>query len=317
MRRTPAFLRIPRVVRLMISGILVLACSVLAIGFFALPVPPRVTMVLATDPVALWSWDTTKNVVTMVVLPAEAVTDAAWGYGTYSLEALWKLGHIERHRGTLLAKSLTHAIALPVDYYWGAKTESLMATDDPLAQAKALFTVQQASHFIAGSTNVPLRLLVAQLWAIRTAKADQFIVHDLTRAIKTVKEELPDGSRRVVIDVTQVDELLAHIFEDDAVRSERMSVAIYNTTATPALGGKAARIVNAMGAFVIAVGNDEPEVDVCTIQVAKDKMDAVTVIRLKTIFSCLVEEQMGNERADIALRIGTRYESEFLPLTKP
>lgn len=314
MRRTPAFLRIPRAVRLMMSGVLVLACGALAVVLFALPLPPRVTMVLATDPVAVWSWDTTKNVVTLVVLPAEAVADAAWGYGTYSLEALWKLGHIEGHRGALLAKSLTHAIALPVDYYWGGQTDSLMTTNDPLAHAKELFTVQKSSHFIAGSTNLPLRLLVAQLWAIRTAKADQFIIYDLTRAIKTVKEELPDGSRRVVIDVTQVDELLAHIFEDDAVRAERMSVAIYNTTATPALGGKAARIVNTMGAFVIAVGNDAPEVDVCTIRVAEDKMQAVTVTRLKAIFSCVVEEQTGSERADIALRIGRRYEAEFFPL---
>lgn len=316
MRRS-AHLRIPRVVRLILAGVVGLAAITLAIFLFARPLPHRVTIALATDPVLVWSWDTHKNLVTVIALPAESVTDGAWGYGKYSLEALWKLGYIQSHQGTLLTKSLTHALALPTQYYWGVSTDSMQTLTDPLEEAKALFSWGNSAHLVSAHTNIPLRVLAAQLWSARTAKADQFTFIDLTRAIKTVKEELPDGSKRIVIDTTQIDELLAHVFEEDAVRTERMSVAIYNTTATPALGGKVARVVNAIGAFVIAVGNDTPEIAECTIAVAQEKKDAVTVARLKEIFGCTIVAQSSEERADIALRIGKRYEAEFFPLPKP
>lgn len=316
MRRS-AHLRIPRAIRLILAGVVGLAAITLAVFLFLRPLPHRVTIALATDPALVWSWDTEKNLVTVIALPAEAVTDGAWGYGKYSLEALWKLGYIQNHQGTLFTKSLTHALALPTQYFWGEKTDSMQAMIDPLEEAKALFSWGNSTHLVSAHTNIPIRVLAAQLWSVRTAKADQFTLLDLTRAIKTVKEELPDGSKRIVIDTTQIDELLAHELEEDAVRAERMSVAIYNTTATPALGGKVARVVNAIGAFVIAVGNDAPEIDECTIAVAEEKRGAVTVARLKEIFGCTIVAQSGEERADIALRVGSRYEAEFSPPSKP
>lgn len=283
---------------------------------FSRPNRTRLTVAFATNPVMVWSYDLQKAQVAIVVLPSDAVTEAAWGYGEYPIGALWKLGAIEKRGGHLLAMSTEHALAVPVHFFAGEKRDVLTDMNDPVGYGKAFFSITKTVQFFARRlhTNLALSEFLTLSWQAQTAKADKFMIVDLRPSVKTVTQTLPDGSERIVLDSTQVDELLKGVFEDERVRQEAKTVAIFNMVDVPTLGNRIARMVSSMGAFVVSVGNSEPAVDRCVVGGSKGQLESVTAKRMVEYFNCTTEETGDTSRADLVLKVGKRYAAEFIPL---
>lgn len=299
--------------RLLAFGAFVLFVVFLASLFWGKPTAATLhTIAFATDPVSVWTVDTKSGSISIVILPADAVTEGAYGYGKYPLASLWKLGFIDHLGGRVFAKSVEQTLGVPTSWYVGTSPDGLAPTDNPTQVGKQYFKPLNLGAYVGKyRANIPPSTFLSLALVVARAKADQITVHDLRAPIKTVTETLPDGSVRTVLDQTQLDELLKGAFEDAEIRKEALSIALYNTTAIPLLGNKAARLVSALGGFVVSVGNDETVLDTCRISTTKELANAKTVRVIAELFHCTVAVGEKVDRADVAVRIGREYQKQF------
>lgn len=273
----------------------------------------RVNAMVGSSPVAVWSWNRADASFTVVLLPAEVAADST-GYGRYSLEALWKLGAIDKKGGSVAARSLTDALAIPIPWYIGEKNDQFVKVSDPISYGRQLFSFGNLFPFLLRrqTTNIPLLAYVSLSWALARARPDAVRVVDLRFEPPTASETLPDGTVREFLDTARIDAILKGRFEDEAIRAEGMTVGVYNTTNTPALGTYAARLLTGVGVLVVAVGNSEPVVDGCEVVGSSDVTQGRTARVIAELFDCTLLVSDIQERTDLRLRLGSAYAKYFL-----
>jgi hypothetical protein len=299
-----------------IIGIVVIFVIGSIICLFPKPtIIPRMTVVVASSPLSVVSWDTRTNSFDMLIIPSTYVVNATRGYGTYSLDALWKLGFMDKRGGSLLAESLSETLGVPVPWYIGEKAKETPAVADVIAYDKSLLSLTHSVSYVLSSyqTNIPFPLFVSFVRAFSSVSSEKISVIDFATKSISQKEDLPDGTVREVMNQEDIDRLLKGVFEDETIRKEGLSIAIYNTTSTPNLGNRAARLLSSYGMLVVSVGNNEKEVSDCTLFVDKGLDHAMTVRVIQELFSCRIEPNVQDKRADIEMYIGTQYADLFTP----
>lgn len=278
------------------------------------PTTSRLTVLINADPVWIWSWESRSNRAVLLKIPAAVQLVGVHGYGQYSLEALWKLGQLDKTSGVLLAQSLEEALGVSIPWYIGEK-KAPIATADMVGK---IFSPQGIGEYLRGAyrTNLPLPVFLGLVnTATRKMRSDRTSIINFSLANVLNVQALPDGSVTQVVDPARVDFILGNLFEDELVRQEGLSIAIYNTTKTPFLGGRLARLLNRMGAVVVTVGNAQgPSIDRCQLVGHKTQLTSVTANLIKQVLHCQSLETSENERADLLLKVGTAYEARFLPL---
>jgi hypothetical protein len=298
--------------------VLVLLAGFVCLLRFILPKPAttgRITIVIAGSPVSVWSWDTVGHTITVVSIPSEYVVDAVNGYGHYSLEALWKLGVMDKRDGLLLADSIGDSLGISIPWYIGEKTEGIPAETDVVAFGKQLFSFSRMPKLIAQSyrTNISLPLFFSITKELSGLRIDKIVFIDLSQKSISLEEELPDGTKRHVISPADIDTVLKGVFEDERIRQEGYSVALYNTTHMPSLANRAARILSTLGMLVVSVGNQEEEVTRCEMLADAAAIQSFTGQAITAIFHCEGKPPRSDKRADIEVFIGSDYASRFEP----
>lgn len=300
-------------VRYIIFSLPVLLLVLLLVAWFGSirNVGNRMTVVLVGDPVTIVSWNKRDNSFLLVSLPSQAVIDSVHGYGNYSLESLWKLGSIEGKEGTVLSESIEELFGAPVPWYIGRKNHVLLGKKDPLMQVKSVFSLPSMSSFFRGlyTTNMSPREFLTFALAFSRRKTDIKII-DVERAL--IYQTLPDGSSQLVPDKNSVDQLIGDAFEDTAIRKEGLSVAVFNTTPISSLGTRVSRMLGHAGVLVVTVGNDRPTIGTCLLHGGKRELTSETARFIQEVYECRTEESVES-RADLILRIGTQYQSRFIP----
>ena len=116
----------------------------------------RVTIVISGDPVHVWSFDPVDRNIINVILPAATVIDGAYGYGLYSLSALWKLGRIEGKPGKVLADSVANALGIPIALHIGNANDAPLSVEPGLSGLKHVFSWAGMLTFLNNSytTNI-------------------------------------------------------------------------------------------------------------------------------------------------------------------
>jgi hypothetical protein len=292
-----------------IIGILAILAIVVWI-FFPRPTNPyhRETYVIVSDPMIILSWGKDDNTLTTIALPADLAADGTHGYGTYSLSAFWRLGQIDNKDGTVLAESVSEALGIPIDGYIGAKN------GDSITQS--VFSLGNSIGFLSGAyrTNIPLSTFVSLSWRLNFSKPDRVNTFDFTQNTSAIAQDnqLPDGSTQYVMDPERVDAELANVFEDDAVRQEPITAAVYNTTAMPSLGNRVGRLLTNLGVSVVTVGNDAPQVNTCTLTGSATALKSKSAGLILAVLGC--KPIVGaTTRADLLLRVGSSYAKRFVP----
>ena len=112
---------------------------------------------------------------------------------------------------------------------------------------------------------MPIPVFIAFVRELTRIPINQITPVDLSTVPVTSEVTQPDGTKQEVIDPAQVDLTFHNVVEDENVRREGTTVAIYNTTQTPGLGNRAARFLSAGGALVVAVANENTERAGCTL----------------------------------------------------
>ncbi|MBI2404785.1 LytR C-terminal domain-containing protein [Candidatus Gottesmanbacteria bacterium] len=274
----------------------------------------RMTVVIAADPAVVLSWDSQNNTFTILSLRSDMTIEAVHGYGQYSLESLWKLGVLEGKAGTVLAESVEELLAVPVREYIGARSHALLEKKDPVAMVKEIFSPRSILAFLRGTyaTNISPISFWSLSWAISQTRPENIRTIDLSTSVGELS--LPDGSLVYVADVNRMDQKIGDRFEDEAIRKEALSVAVFNTTPVSSLGTRVARLMGHVGILVITVGNDRPLVASCTMSGEKKALESQTAQMVRELFSgCEEKEPTERDRADLTVRIGTTYQARFLP----
>jgi hypothetical protein len=268
----------------------------------------RETYIIVSDPMMVASWSGRDHVLTLLSFPADIAAEGTHGYGTYSLAAFWRLGEIDKKDGTVLSESLSEALGIPIDGYIGSKTGRTLS--------RSVFSIKNIFGFLGGSyhTNIPLNKFVGLSWMVNVQRPDRVNTYDFTHNTAAVAQDsvLADGSTVKILDPQRLDAQLNSVFEDEAVRRESVTVAVYNTADMPSLGGRAGRLLSHLGVSVVTVGNDTPEVDVCTVVGSDTALKSKSAQVIVSILGCkpLVGEV---SRADLILRIGESTAKRFRP----
>lgn len=271
----------------------------------------RMTVVLVGNPVTIVSWNKRDNSFLIVSLPTQAVIESVHGYGKYSLESLWKLGSIEGKEGTVLSESIEELFGAPVPWYIGKKNHMLLTKNDPLTLVKSVFSVPMAPSFFSGlyATNMSPREFLTFVLAFSRRRPDIKIL-DLEETL--VSQALPDGSSELVPDKNSIDQRIGNTFEDSAIRKEGLSVAVFNTTPIASLGTRVSSMLGHTGILVVTVGNDRPTIGACVLRGGKKELASETARFIRELYGCRTEESI-EPRADLIFRIGTEYQSRFVP----
>jgi len=298
-----------------IFGVCIAAVLVLFIFFVVSGsrVYDRISVVVAGSPMAVWSWNTTDNTFIILTVPSDDVIDALYGYGSYSLEALWRLGFIDKKGGVLLSDSLSDTLGLPIGWYIGTKSQTLPNVQDALGYGKNLFSLSNIFPFMGSGyqSNIPVGLFVAFSRALAATRPDK--IHKIDAgSLGVVSEELlPDGTTRKVLSPDFLDHALGGTFENNVLRQEGLSVALYNTTNIPALGNRATRILTNAGILVVTVGNDEPEISPCELTGPDKQLSSKTALYITSAFGCRNVVSKDSARADLTIRLGREYAKRF------
>lgn len=286
--------------------------------FFPRPTNPygRETYVLVSDPMIVASWSAADRTLTLVLLPSDIAAEGTHGYGTYSLAAFWRLGEIDKKDGTVLSESMSEALGIPVDGYIGPKTGEFTHSDVGLGPVKVTFSLKNVIALMAGAyrTNIPLGKFIELAWLLNFSRPARVKMYDFTHNMSAVAQDLvlPDGSTERILDPQRMDAQLKTVFEDESVRRESVTVAVYNTTDMPSLGNRVGRLLTNVGVSVVTVGNDTPQVDTCTMTGADQVLKSKSAQVIIAVLGC--KRVVGDvSRADMVIRIGKTYAKRFSP----
>lgn len=301
--------------------VLLLAGILLATVFFAFSqmrganknVFRRVNIIVAASPMTVWSWDTKEDSFTMLIIPSQGVVEAVGGYGQYSLEALWKLGFIESRGGALLARSVEDVFGVPIPWYIGEGAGELSQETDAVLYGKRLFSLWSLPKFLLGGfrSNVPIRAFISLSTVLSRVRPDRIRQVDLREGNVTVSETLSDGSVQELFDPDRLEAVLAGVFEDDELRAEAIPVALYNTTAIPALGNRVARLLTTLGTLIVSVGNEHPEIRACELRGREEVLETKTARTISQLLGCERVVTVESQRADLVVLLGASIAARY------
>ncbi len=301
---------LPRLVRWGIIGLVIVGIFVLFQGVLS-PAPNRETVVIVDDPIRVVSIDAKRHRVTVADLPQQVMIPAAFGYGKYTMRAIISLDEIDHRDGALIASSVSNALGLPVTglhAFSAGGGQTTISTIRSIFSFRSLFVpwVDRSRTWIGWMKRMQL------VFAIASLSADAVRVVDLAPSIVTTVA--PDGGTVDTLDESRVDYLLDDAFFDADIRSENISVAVYNTTAIPAVGQRASRMLARVGMQLVFVGNAEGEIKGCELAGSKEALVSKTALFIARHFGCSTKEEQGGGKdagADLEVLLGTDFANQY------
>lgn len=282
---------------------------------FIYTLPDRYTgFIIEHDPLILVLVKPTPQKIVVLTIPADTYIEGIHGYGKYSLSSLWKLGFIDKLGGMLLAESLAETLGVPITGFVGFSSSA--AGESPISVLKSTFTWKHAltQAFMRIPTNIGFAEFVSITKRLQNTGDGDVRLLDIAKTTLLQKVSLADGGAAREVDEERIDPIIGNAFEDEDVRGEGRRIAIFNTTGTSGLGSKVGKMISHIGGVVVSVTNAPELIDRCTIEASKDAINSKTAAFIRTYYHCETKISEDTLRADIIVRIGTRYASRFMPL---
>jgi hypothetical protein len=299
------------VLPLFILGILV-AVLLLFVRSALSPAPFREAIVIAGDPVHIISFDTRAKKVTALDLSSDTVIPGALGYGKYAVRAIVSLDEIDHRNGALITGSISNAIGLPIAGY----VRMGRVADEPMSASllSRLFSFGSIRQYMAGEIKGSLSFLswVRLVFLVHSLSADGIKI--INNNAMTNNLPSPDGGTYPELDESRVDYIVDTAFFDGGIRTEALSVAIYNTTTTPAIGTRASRQLAKVGMQMVFVGNQEGDVANCIVASAEEHLRSKTVLFITQTYGCtakIADDEGKDIGADVVLLLGKGFADRF------
>lgn len=276
------------------------------------PAPFREAIVIASDPVHVISFDTRAKKVTAMDIVSDAVIPGALGYGKYPVRAIISLDGIDRWNGNLITSSISNAIGLPITGYvtMGKNADTPLTADN----VSELFSLGSIRRYIEGEIKGSVSLLTWMRFVslMHSIPADGIKIIDAKGMTNNLPS--PDGGTYPELDENRVDYIVDTAFFDGGIRTEALSVAIYNTTAIPSIGTRASRQLAKVGMQMVFVGNREEGIPHCVVAASEDTLQSKTAQFIRKTYGCTckVSQEEGKEiGADIVVLLGQSFAERF------
>lgn len=264
----------------------------------------RVNVALQTNPIVVLSIPKDENdQLSFVTIPGNVSAKVPFGYGPYRLEAVWRLGQLES-KPELFVETVENMLGIKINGWIGSG--ETIEYDQNMQDLFRKKIVQQIPllqvHNKTNLNTIDRFLIYLALKRANSTNMRTFATHLNPQLF--ADSELPDSSPIKIVNETLLEKFLEQKFEDTKVRSDNLSVKLFNTTDIPNIGKRFARFVSQFGGKIITVANEKKSVQNCLILVSNANKDKKLVQYLRTEFLCeiTITESLGD--ADVALYIG-------------
>ena len=283
------------------------------------------TIVLLGNPTLVVSRAEGERIVTVVSLPQALLFDGVRGYGRYSLEALLRLGDIDRVGGQLVSGTLSESLAVPIDGYIGKKDESDKKSPSGerittkiskfFCSVRCIYTFIRHREYL---TDLSLASYIRFSFLFNGLSESDIKFIDVKEKNIVKQSEESDGLTVEVFDTKKFDAYMPNIFEERLLRKEALRVRVINATTTVGLGEKFARKLSRFGALPVAVESAEDrELKRCELigTNSKQSLYSLTAKYIAEVYDCFINDRESPDtRVDLTVRVGAMYESRYLPL---
>ena len=273
----------------------------------------RQTIVIVGNPVHIFSFTAAKNQVSVLDIPEDVTVPAIQGYGRYSVGSLFTLDHINHRSGVLFTDRLSDALGVPISGY--AQIGRSADGAGSVELVRHIFSWSSIPGMLTGriKSSVPFGTWVSLVIAAQTLSGDAVTVVHASGAF--VPATQADGSVVRALDPSRFDYFAGTAFLDNGIRSEGVSVAVYNTTQVASVGQHAARVMSKVGMPLVFVGNETPERARCIVSGTKEALDSKTAAFIRDYFRCAVTVSPtteNNAAANLVVLLGKMYASRFV-----
>lgn len=274
----------------------------------------NINLVIRTDKVALFSYNPKEEKIVIVNIPDEAFLEIPYGFGSWQLRAVYKLGESQKNMGgdKLLVETLINLLGVPIDGF--LDFEGLTVQEDTgkmieEARKNPFWGLDLLSKI---KTNLTLWELVKLKAAIASVRFDKIKQIDLEKVLDA--SHLADGTSVLTTDIVKTDSVLTDL-QDPTIFAEHKSIAVYNATNHPQLAQKWVRVITNLGGNVVITANAKSRLQ-NTVVLGEDSL---TQKRLKQIFvlgcpnnpKCDTiepdKEDLVSSRAQINIFLGEDY----------
>lgn len=270
----------------------------------------NINIVMRGKGISLLSYDPKNEKATIVDIPLTAYLEAASGFGQWQLSSIYGLGETQKNIGgyNLLKNTLGNLLGLPIDGYLDFTGSYSQIDNINLVSSfrKNLFSTVTFLPFIKTDLT-PFELIRLKL-GLSSVRFDKIKQIDLVLNNSFVPDKLLDGTDILTPDPIKIDAAISDL-TDPIIQSERLTIAIFNSTDHPQLAQKAARLITNIGGDVIITANSDNKVSK-SYAVGKESK---TLSRLKQIFEPSGDiihrsnEDLVSSRAQINIFLGDDY----------
>lgn len=270
----------------------------------------RVNVLLNSNPLTVISFpNESSDKLVIVTVPESAYVRVPWGYGEYRVGALVKLAEQE-NKPDLFAESISDLFGLKLHGVWSRNEAVTVSEEALLDDIKKEVSFSYVTSQTPGQLNLLDRSLV--YWKLKNwSHRDVKVLSTHTTDQLYHSQELPDGTDIKVADSEQLTRFFERTFEEAAVRSESLSIAVHNTTEVSGVGQQFARFISTLGGDVIALGNEAEDVSNCIVELTEAHKNATLVKFLKSEFECELAYVESVEGADIKIKVGTYFATRW------
>lgn len=245
--------------------------------------------------------------VIVVTLPDSTYTEVPYGYGSYRLGTISKLGTIEK-KEALLSDTVSDLTGLKIAG-WLTKTES------PKINSSEFIPTQMRNIYLSwgtAGTDITTSLsLFDQLFLglkLFTLRADQTRMYAVDTNESLVESKtLPDGSSSESLNTGLLTNYLEQKFEETEIRSDMLTIEVLNHTKVPNVGQKFSRFVTMIGGNVINVGNATADITHCDVHVDENNSSKMIVGFLQIEFGCTILNKTDEQKSDIVIGLGESW----------
>lgn len=252
----------------------------------------NINIVVKDNKVFLLSFSPKNQTATILKIPDNTFLETAHGFGKWQIRSIYDLGGHQ-----LLKDSLSQFFGLPIDgFLEGVFLDSIKK--NPILSLTSLPGIK---------TDLTLVELIRLKLGLSGVRFDKIYMIDLEKSGALSPEKLADGTEILIADPIKLDSQIAGL-ADPNLKSERKTLAIFNSTNHPQLAQKAARLITNVGGDVIIMANSQLKLEKTQIFGEEGK----TLERLKQIFGISgridpESEDQVPSRAQINLFLGEDF----------
>ncbi len=250
-------------------------------------------IILKDKTISLFSYNPTDQKITVINIPDNTYLDAGKGLGKWQLSSIFGLGGDQ-----LLKSSIASLFGIPVEALIDPVTLGDLSSKNPFSAITILPKIK------TDLTPIEFIRLKMGISFVRFDKIKQIDLEDLGFLDKS---NLADGTQILIADPFKLD-TLSEGLADPTIKSERKTIAIFNSTNHPGIAQRAARVFSNIGGDVIIISNGKKRYEKTVVIGEKSK----TLERLKQILEPSgtidpKDEDLASSRAQINVFLGEDY----------